>query len=330
MTTEWRSGARARLLAALLAALALPAFAAGPAVPDDMASPPEWWSMHLQAARADGDALSAIEVAGVLLTVDCDEAADVRAVGTALRSDALARAGDDPAVLALALSAASAAEKAAWRPKLEAAAADNAYYALVLLAAEGLDGDPATRARLIALGARAPRFEGPQGRLMRGMFERNDGIEFPPSAAVPASRRRGAVFALTMAMTAMSGVGAKVPFRTCKDATGTLRDDCRALARRWRDDARYSLDAMLADVILRDTAVDEEARRAALADKRELHWQARAQMQGFGADPDAFFETAAGLRYMETYLANGELAAVRELLEPLGLLHPPADWNDTP
>ena len=311
-----------RLVAAVLMAVTTAPLAAEPALPD----PAAWNDMLLQAARVDGDALSALAIADTLEHLRVGPLSpDVAEAAAGIRRDALARAPTDPAMLALAFERGTPQERAAWLPVLEAAAADNGFYALWMVGSQQVKDDPAAAARWIGVAARARRFESIDLALTRGLMARYQHVDFGPDAPRDASTRRTMTFGAALSLTAAhSLMSSSTLIRTCKQATGALREDCRALGRTWRDNAQSPLDAMLADVIRRDTADSESERAAIAADQRQLRWLTTRLTDG---DIEEFFASADGLRYIDTHLAKGELVALQALAESRGTPAPPADWK---
>lgn len=205
---------------------------------------------------------------------------------------------------------------------LLARAADNAYYAVVLID-HGHFGrrDPALVEQALRAGASAPVYRPPYTALIDELVSRTPS-DAGSAESHPAMRALGvADFFAALATGPVASL-----YGLCRDAVAERRADCDRLAERIHADAPTFSEALAAAAIL-DRYV---ARTSPLGPRQTaLRW-VMAESRTLLAD-EARFTSADAERFAARWRRDGELAARRDLLAQKGIAAtPPADWRFVP
>ena len=165
---------------------------------------------------------------------------------------------------------------------------------------------------------------------MRSLNARFDAI---PSVAVPGMPEKlegiPRSSATAMAMTAAYTMPAFQWFVTpCRESADSLRQHCRAIARRMQDNEGSAIDAYIGLSVLQIIGEPEERARAAER-RRELDW---IQKQSAALMSDKASTAIAGLAdYFRLFGEQGELPAMRHVLKANGVpVMPPDGWTTGP
>ena len=296
---------------------------------------------HLAAAAQPGDALSDYLLARTLQLHLHD--ARAHALPPALRArlesehrrltaQADAAMMDDPALLSVNLSCHGRAPETdrcdARRVRLAQLAGGNAYYAMTLMSAAFSRGDDAGFVQAAAMGADADRYEAVVRPVFAGLSRRFSAI---PDAEVPAMPRvveglptdavTAMALAAAVAMPAYQAFG-----EPCRQAEGTLREQCAAIARRMVASEDAMLDVQIGISIL-EAIGDDRDRALARVRKHEVLWLQMQHTSRFEAAKDAT-SLADARRYFDVMAEHGELPAMRQWLADRGVpAQPPAGWT---
>jgi hypothetical protein len=287
---------------------------------------------YIEASRATGDTASAWSLARLIEGVSPGDPGSAEAARLA-RSAHPIGVDASPDLLLIRLSdnkqPFSDVERTRALETVLAAAADNGYLAIMLMASPEMKDDAEAVDRLVRLAAHAPRFDGAYSQRVKGMFVRLSTLPMPPAGigesttSDPDDRR----FILSVALTAIDGIPAwTYPMRRCKVATGAMQDDCRALGQRLVDYGATIMDGLMGAALLRISATTPEQRARADLARRVTIWRQEkgSPERGLSASDD---RRDLAL-YRKTLLSANELAAVDAVLRSRGLpLQPPAGWT---
>ncbi len=302
----------------------------------------------LRVAETNGDGLSDLVLANALWQMferTGDEQSKYQIKATAERLLEHARGLEtDPQVLALHLQidadyAADTPERALKLDQLQAATAENGYFALVLLSQPEYLDAPERAAALIHRAAQAPRYRSLMHPVLRsiharvvkqvqadGMPEMDEVVDMSPET-----------YAFMLAM--IYGPTAHLPAysrftRVCNEqAFDQVRADCRSFSRRMAADAENYLDLMIANASLKKLADSPQETEAVDARIRQLKWLQKQHTQlwaKFEPEEDDGWNReleARSLPFVRDWVELGELAASRQMLRDAGISEqPPADW----
>lgn len=315
--------------AAWWVAVLLSALASGASVAQ---SSPELGRYYIDASRATGDTASAWAIARLLDTLMADSPGSIDAARAARTAHPIGP-DDAPALLAVRLSDKKLpfpdTDRAKALQSLLAAAADNAYFAVLLMSEPEFKADQETTDRLLRLAAHAPRFDGGYSARIAAMYDRLSALPMPPpQAGEPvATDPEDLQLIMAVTLTAMDGGPAwTTVFRRCKAATGPMQDDCRAFGVVVLDDADTLMDTLMGAALLRVTATTPEQRALAESARRTAMWRQEAgnPTRRQSASDDRRDQAL----YRKALFAKNELAALDAVLQSRGLpLQPPADWT---
>lgn len=237
---------------------------------------------------------------------------------------------DDPRMLAMRLPCYGEQRDlvlcAEWRARLAEIDGDNAFTALVLMAAAWGAEDSAGFAAAAALGARTTHYESGFTAGFRSMRARFAAV---PDSAVPDMPlvTDGIDRADANAMGLYAAI-ALPPFQNfgqpCRESEGELLDHCLAIARRMTREAQSVIEVYIGASLLerRGSAADKEH---AASRRRELAWLQHQSMLMWQATEGA--DVPRMREYFDDFAGQGEEVALRNLLRDRGqALTPPPGW----
>lgn len=287
----------------------------------------------LAAAKPQGDVASAWRLARAA-EFPMPGVPDSKTAAMAIRAAHPIAPDGDPMAVSLRLRDTSLPfspeERAKAIDTLLAAAAENAYFGLVLLSEPDFKDDVEASDQLFHLVARAPDYDSAYSAQVAGLVKRFEPIAPPPAPAgfpyLPEAEFR---FGLSTSLVAMDLMPAWFPVtRICKTATSALKEECRALGQMMLAQADTILEQNIAAALLRLGANDARQTADAAQATRRLHWQQE------GGNPSQVLGKSSTDRdkaiFRETLLAKSEVAALAAVLQARGLpLDPPAGWKSS-
>ena len=301
---------------------------------------------QLAVAEAPGDAWSDLRMAQMLnflATVSTDKAAApsepmrafqarAQVVAAELESRVDAARYSDPFLLAADLGCWPKAPEMSVcderRAKLEPHAADNAFHGVVLMSYAWMREDAEAFLRVARLAAGADTYDSLPAFGYRSMVERYRSVPMP--AAPEGDALTQAYGPEVMAMALTMGI-ASPPYQNfsqpCRESEGELRGHCLAIARKMMLQGQHLIEIWIAVSQVKALGTPDDV---ALANEREreTQWLLAKAIPLMAASEKA---AVAGLDdYFETYGRDGEIEALRVLLQAHGIaLLPPADWTQS-
>lgn len=322
-----------RVMVVLLLFATLPCHAEA-LTPEDLFA---WHAYNLAVAEAPGDAHTDLLLAKAMpmfvQTSDSDEAhafnARAEVVAARLQARVDAERDSDPVLLA--------ADLGCWpdpksqvcterRAKLEAFAAGNAYYGLILMTTAWAAGDAEGYLRTARLAATAERYDS-QGALPFGALrDRYRSVPLPALGSQDERARRLGPEISAMAMTAALAFPSLQHFsQPCRESEGELRQHCLAVAKAMITQSHLLIEIWIAKTVIDAIGTAEDIEGARMI-QREAHWlQSRSTPLATASE----WGDVAGMDdYFNAYANEGELSAMRALLAAHGIpLTPPDHWT---
>lgn len=232
------------------------------------------------------------------------------------------------------------AERAELLQKMETASTENAFYAVLLLSLPEY-ADATRAATLIHGAAAAPVYRSSYMDIARGLHRRvllavqEHGV---PKHMGTDSLVGPEAFAFAYSLTTSSAIALpayKGMLTACNaDTFDQLRVDCRHLAQRMLTDTNTMIDAHVAAAILSRIAADPIEQAAIEERVRQMNWTNQQSGLAFSelnldTPPSGLAAAEARLvQYGRSWLKDGELVAMRQLVRETGVSEqPPMDWD---
>lgn len=303
------------------------------------------YNHQLAVAEAPGDAWSDLRMAQMLnflVTVSTDKAAApsepmrafqarAQVVAAELEARVDTARDSDPFLLAADLGCWPEAPEMPVcderRAKLEPHAADNAFHGVVLMSYAWMREDAEAFLRVARLAAGADTYDSLPSFGYRSMVERYRSVPMP--AAPEGDALTQAYGPEVMAMALTMGI-AMPPYQNfsqpCRESEGELRGHCLAIARKMMLQGQHLIEIWIAVSQVKAMGTPDDV-ALANARERETQWLLAKAIPLMAASEKA---AVAGMDdYFQAYGRNGEIAALRALLEAHGIASlPPADWTN--
>lgn len=212
------------------------------------------------------------------------------------------------------------------RAKLEPYAADNAFHGVVLMSYAWLREDAEAFLRVARLAAGADTYDSLPSFGYRSMVERYRKVPMP--AAPEADGLPQAYLPEIMAMALTMGI-ALPPYQNfsqpCRESEGELRGHCLAIAKKMMLQGQHLIEVWIAISMVEALGTPDDV-ALAKARHRELAWLQEKAIPLLAASEKVM--VAGTDDYFETYGREGEIAALRVMLQAHGIAPlPPADWT---
>lgn len=302
----------------------------------DDTAPADLSSIYLRAASHQASPLARLALSGMgaMQSQVAPSSSVTRAQWLQLRDAALQDGRQDPMVQALALqmdqsptTPANAAPRAAANRVLQQAIAQNGFFGLVLFSRADTQADPTRVAALLHQAAQAKTYRSVYGPLLRAVYPTFDGLAWGDvlaRAQIDAQGDEDSAQMLAGAIAVEFGLpGFGVLHALCKDAVGSVREDCRALNTRIAAEGETAFEVAIAMALVQHLADKEADKAHALIARRRLSWQLE-QFASLHPDPHG----AEAHAYFRATLQQGELAAMRSaLVQAKRPLDPPDGWH---
>jgi hypothetical protein len=302
----------------------------------------------LRVAAVEGDPLSDLAVSRALAlfsknTPNQDQHANLRRQSERLQERAHAT-GDNPEIWALRvmtgdLPEVGSPDRAHLLQVMEAAVSDNAFFAVILLDLPEYR-DPAHVELLLQRAAQAQRYRSIYVAVARSLNARV--LDAVRTHGVPSFSVHQGISPETFAFEFVLGYNAAIAlpgYRRFLDSCGDtafdrLRADCRNMATVMSERADTLIDVAIAHAALKRLAKDDEEFAVATALRRQSVWiqvQASSLLSKMIPEDDGPWnaeQDANSQRYARSWLADGEVVALRQLVRDAGIAeHPPEDWR---
>jgi len=212
------------------------------------------------------------------------------------------------------------------RAKLEAFAPDNAYLGMVLMTYAWMAQDAEGYQRAARLAAAAERYDSHPAHAFGALRERYRGVPYPSLAGDTERSRQLVPEVMAMSVYAAVAMPPLTHFvQPCRESEGELRAQCLAIALKMMSQSQNLIEIYIGQSVVEALGTPEDIEDAKMI-RRDVDWLLTHTVPLSAATEHA--DVAGTEEYFEAYAADGELAAMRVLLQAHNIpIHPPEGWT---